>query len=454
MHRTFFCQLSPLLTVSLFAGSLPAAANSVNCGQNLANRHYYTNGSDGRSGRDGRSGQDQTVFADAPVNLDLSGKDGEDGEDGDRGTSSECDETRSGNVNENITAPSGGSGGSGGKGGNGGSGGSLTVFYTNLADLKKIAVRAGGGQGGRGGRGASGGRGCRCRVRSWERETCTGTSCTKKRYECKDGDNGSRGSNGSDGKDGTLGTLSIVKGKEPLAADNPTQTMAISQLTKPLNLSKNKWNLRTGAVSLLAPGSIISDEYREFEQRQEGAFQLVWQDKQSISNFTNQVATVSLNEQKQIDVIFPSDLWVDGSTNTEGNLTKLTIKNAIAQKEVTRLAVGNFADSGQNLNLQIVDLGAKSDVINTQFRVKYQVQGGDDFSRFSNSQKLYEGDIPAELVKREYNHFILSLGKLAIPAQGLRPGVNVDIEVVATRSLGGRQVLQTVRWQGVIRRSR
>lgn len=66
----------------------------------------------------------------------------------------------------------------------------------------------------------------------------------------------------------------------------------------------------------------------------------------------------------------------------------------------------------------------------------------------------YEGDIPNELVTRDYNHFTLALGKLKIPHEALRPGVNVDIEVVATRSLGIRSAKQTINWQGAIRKPR
>ena len=47
------------------------------------------------------------------------------------------------------------------------------------------------------------------------------------------------------------------------------------------NLSKNKWQIRQGAKSLLAIGSLIADEYREFERRLDGNFKLVWSEKQN-----------------------------------------------------------------------------------------------------------------------------------------------------------------------------
>ncbi|MBW4645748.1 MAG: collagen-like protein [Goleter apudmare HA4340-LM2] len=467
MHKRFFKKLPLLLTFCLFTSLLPASG-SVLCSANAdeiytkSHRNYGSDGSkgsDGRVGRNGRDGQSQTIFTDgSPVNLELSGQDGEDGEDGRRGYQPHCG-SQPRNVNHNIRAPNGGNGGNGGRGGDGGNGGSLNVNYTNLADLRQILVRASGGKGGRGGRSGYGGEGCNCRTRRWEIETCEGTpgtpghKCTKKTYRCHDGRDGEYGINGSNGNQGRLGTLSIIQGKEPLASDMPTLQSAITELSgKKLDLSKNKWNIRTGAVSLLAPGSVIADEYREFAQRLEGSFQLVWQEKQAIASFANQTATLSLDDNKQVAITFPEDLWIAGSSKTESDLTTFTVNHAIPKKDVTRLAVAEFLGAEQDLTLKIVDLAAKSDAIQSQFRVK--MRSRDNSAGFSDYQTVYDGDIPAELVTRDYNRFILALGKLKIPTAALRPGVNVDIEVVATRSLGERSAKQSINWQGTIRRTR
>jgi hypothetical protein len=467
MHKGFGSKLPLLLTFCLFTSFLPASG-SVLCPA-VASEEYYKiarnyrqnggTGSVGRAGRDGRNGNDKSVFANgSPVNLDLSGQDGEDGEDGGNGSRPECGYQRD-RGNRDVYAPNGGTGGDGGRGGDGGNGGSLTVYYSNLADLRLISVNAIGGDGGRGGRGGSGTVGCNCRRQSWEERTCKKTSgnseekCTRRTYRCYDGQDGRNGSDGGNGKRGSLGILSIVNSKEPLAADNPKLELPIAALTgRKFNLSKNKWNLRQGATSLVAPGSAIANEYREFEQRLERDFQLIWQEKLPITSFANQTATLSLKDNQQVEITFPEDLWVEGSANNQANLTEFTVKNAILKKDATRLAVAEFADAGQNLNLKIVDLAAKSDAINTQFRVKFRAR--DNSSGFSEYKTEYAGDIPDELITRDYNRFTLALGKLKIPADALSPGVNVDIEVVATRSLGGRSAQQTINWQGTIRRGK
>jgi hypothetical protein len=463
IYKNLKNKLPLLLIFCLFNTFLPASASAL-CptytrNYKIADRYNRDGdmGSNGRAGRDGRSGTNQTISANgSPVNLDLSGQNGEDGEDGERGSRPRCREQNE-NPNNSINAPDGGNGGAGGKGGDGGNGGSLTVYYTNLADLQKILVRAAGGEGGRGGKGGRGTAGCNCNRRNWEVKTCQGTpgtpdyKCTNKVYQCYDGSDGRDGSYGQNGKLGRLGNLSIINSKEPLLDDAPTFKLAIAELAnKEFNLSKNKWQQRQGATSLLAAGSVIADEYREFEKRIERSFQLIWQEKQPISNFANLIATLNLNDNEQIEVSFPEDLWVDGNAINKGKLIEFTVNYAIPKKDVTRLAVADFADAGQNLNLKIVDLAAKSDLINTQFRVKYRAR--DNFSEASNFQTFYEGEIPQEFVTRNYNRFTLDLGKLKIPSDALRPGVNVDIEVVAIRSLGGRSARQTLDWRGTIRK--
>jgi len=69
------------------------------------------------------------------------------------------------------------------------------------------------------------------------------------------------------------------------------------------------------------------------------------------------------------------------------------------------------------------------------------------------NKNRYKGDIPDELVTRDYNCFTLALGKLKIPDAVLRPSVNIDIEAVATRLLGKRSAKKTINWQGTIWKS-
>ncbi|MBW4520935.1 MAG: hypothetical protein KME16_14685 [Scytolyngbya sp. HA4215-MV1] len=456
-------RLSILLIVTASFASFLPPSSSVLCPE-VARADGTLNfgedgqsGNSGRSGNAGRSGADQVVFADgSSVSFELSGGDGEDGEDGRDGRDAYChrqprDEDRS------LYAASGGRGGRGGNGGEGGNGGNLTVYYSKLSDLKSIFVRAEGGIGGLGGRGGYGGEGCQCDRHNWERKTCKGTpgspdyKCKTRHYHCTDGQDGQNGSRGQDGQRGALGKLTLIQGRTPLLEEKPTLTAPLARLgDRPISLSKNRWEVRTGAVALLASGSIVEDQYREFAGRIEREFQLVWNETQSIAGFSDP-ATLTLNESGQVKIDFPEDLWVDGSLTQQNPLTTLTIAHVIHKSDVTRLAVADFAQSDKNLTLTIVDLGGRADVLNTQFQIKYRTKSGDRFSNFSNYETRYQGTLPTEVVSRSYNRYTLALGKLPIDTEYLGRGSEVEIELVATRTLADRSATQKIDWQGKIR---
>jgi hypothetical protein len=415
-------------------------------------------GVDGQPGREGRSGQTQTVFATgASVNLDLVGQPGSDGADGSDGENAYCDRQPR-NVDHDLKAADGGRGGNGGYGGNGGNGGSVTVYYKNLNDLKKILVRSIPGEGGRGGRGGRGGYGCRCSQRSWEIKTCTGTPgssdyrCTTKRYACTDGIDGGQGSDGGNGRSGQIGQLSLVQRQQALPEEMPTKTIPLSTISgQPFTLSKNKWLIKPGATSLLASGSLIADSYREFVERLEGSFQLVWQEPNPASSFAGAM-TVALKDDRTISTSFPEDLWVQSYVSQKANLTQLAVVNVIRRTEVTRLAVSDFAKSGSDLQFSIVDLARKSGVISTQFRIKYRTSESGRFGdAFADYQTRYEGTIPDQFVTRDFNRFVLNLGKLPIDGKYLAPNTPVEIELVAVRSLGDRSAEQSITWKGRVR---
>ncbi len=398
------------------------------------------NGTDGQDGRSGGDGQSQTIFATpTPVNLNLSGEDGTDGQDGRDGE--DLDYCRLPNRPAfDITAPNGGNGGRGGNGGNGGNGGALTVYYTNIEDLRNLSVRSLAGRGGLGGRGGSGGRGCECDRQSWERDN--------RHYNCTNGSDGRSGLDGRDGSDGTAGMLWLVNRTEELPPEVPRLTVSMGELGgQAFSLSRHIWETRQGAMGLLAPGSVLAGEYREFVERLEGSFELVWQANRPIADFGEGNVTLNIQDDGQVEIVFPEEVWVGGNVEKQGNRTIFTAMNAIAASEATKLQVGDFTGSGSDLQLVLVDLAQKSDLVATQVQIKYRSTDDDERGR---PRTRYEGEIPAELVRQDYNRFVVDVGKLPIESRFLQLGMKVEIELIVTRSFAGRSAQQKISWQGEI----
>ena len=192
-------------------------------------------------------GTAQVVLPEAlPVRLDLSGEDGRDGRDGATGMGGLC---------YGSSSMNGGNGGDGEDGKDGRDGGSVVVIYRSLADLSQAFVVSEGGKGGRGGRGGAGGSGCYyCPP---EQQTPNGETDAfdKGISACVTTQSGISGLSGRDGKDGERGHLYIADQAAGLKPDQPTQSVHLSSFAQneALSLSRNLWDTREGALSLIAP---------------------------------------------------------------------------------------------------------------------------------------------------------------------------------------------------------
>lgn len=226
MKALFRCTIPLVLVLPCFVTSLADASSAA-------------------SGRRGSQGRAVTLtLTSQPIDLNLSGGNGGDGQDGHRGSSGRC----SGRPNSSNRR--GGDGQDGGNGGDGGDGGRATLIYSNPSQLQFVRIYAPGGRKGEGGRGGKRGEGC------------------------PDGRSGSNGRPGQTGRQGSIHLVSIDH--SPLQEDTSSQVRALSDLLKGVSLTRQVWELRPGAHTLLAPGSIVQDVYSELMGYEQGSAQVTW----------------------------------------------------------------------------------------------------------------------------------------------------------------------------------
>ncbi len=410
-------------------------------------------GEPGNKGRDGRNSDNLTVFADgSPMTLDLTGENGLVGQAGNKGYDAICEEQPK-ETDKNLRNSDGGNGGDGGDGGEGGSGGSLTVYTTNKEYLKQIYVIAAGGEGGAPGLGGEGGQGCKCKTSYWNEETCTGKPgssdyrCTTQEFKCTDGYQGQKGRKGRKGRDGKLGSLTLINLDKSLSPDRPEATVTLSDLKdRGFTLSKNIWEIRTGAPALFAPGSIISDKYKELTARHEHSVLLVWDAPQPVSEFADEKVILGLKGENDANIIFPEDLWLETTAVKRDKITELFVFNAIWEDDVADLKSDGIYGSGANLELDILDRANQSDIVKTDFVVKYRVDNNDDdeFRKIYDYRTQYQGEVPADLISRDVDVFTIKLGQLGIPPEHLQPGVKIEVQVEAKRTFGDRSKVEKI----------
>ena len=441
----------------LFVGT--ETANSLFCSSlvqdSLARaaklKDFGDRGKDGRSGEKGQNGRDSdnlTVFADgSPMTLDLSGANGLQGNNGASGNSAAC-ETTIKDQSKSLQGSNGGHGGDGGDGGNGGNGGALTIYTTNKEDLKQIYVVATGGEGGAPGLGGQGGEGCSCPVPHWNEQTCKGKpgssnyQCTTIEHKCYDGHDGRIGRDGRPGRTGRLGNLTVINLDRALTEDQPGTTIPLGELKqRGFTLSRNEWASKTGATSLLAPGSLVADNYKELVARHEHSVLLVWEASQPVAEFAKEKVTLRLDENNQPQVNFSDRVWLETSEIKRDRVSEYFVYNAIREKDVTKLKHQGLSGTGSDLTLRLVDRAEKSEILDTDFAIKFKVTRSVDDARFHrvfDYKTKYEGEIPAEAVRQSGNNFAISVGALPIPPEFLLPGTGVEIQIIANRSFADK----------------
>ncbi|MGL6338540.1 MAG: collagen-like protein [Waterburya sp.] len=413
-------------------------------------------GEEGVQGNNGRNSDNLTVFADgSPMTLDLTGGNGSPGQQGVKGYNALCEQQKE-ITGKNLKGADGGNGGDGGDGGVGGNGGALTVYTTNKEDLKQIYVIAAGGEGGPPGKGGVGGEGCKCDRPYWNEKTCSGDPgssnyiCTTEEFQCSDGYSGRKGRIGRKGRDGNIGNLTLINLDKSLDPDFPEVTAPISELQgRGFTLSRNIWESKNNAKSLFAPGSVIADKYKELIARHEHTVLVVWEAPQPVENFDDQQITLSLKGVNDANIILPEDLWLESKKVKQGKLTQLFVFNAVPTKDVADLEIDGLFGQGAGLELDIFDEAEQSNLIATDFMIDYRVgEKSEEKNFFGGTSTVYktkyEGKIPPSAIAKNGNSFTLQLGKLPIPPEYLKPGLKVEIEVVAKRSLGKNSQMKTL----------
>ncbi|MEM8809466.1 MAG: hypothetical protein AAGF01_25875, partial [Cyanobacteria bacterium P01_G01_bin.38] len=393
-------------------------------------------------------------------------------------------------------------GGGGGGGGAGGDGGSLTVFYQSLEDLKQIYVISRGGRGGKGGRAGEGGSGCRhcepdfevpeieipdlpeiempdlnqgkggyyspskrfrpnvgnipwaVRPRTALPSTLFEKTFLVKDERCITKPGGAPGSSGRDGEAGEMGHLYLVEQGIEFRPDQPTQRVELSSFeqNQVISLSKNLWETHQGALALLAPGSVMADEYYEYSGRLEQAYRIVWNALQPATDFLDERITLTLTETGELEIFSPEDIWLASQISEQDGTAQFAIEHVVQREEATQLAWVDFSGNQSNLSISLIDRARKSDILTTQFRLKYRVAHDQrtDRPRPSAYSTQYDGPVPAALVTQNHQQFTLNLGQLPIDSPYLRPGLNIEIELTAIRSLSGRSAEQRIVWRGKV----
>jgi hypothetical protein len=394
-----------------------------------------------QDGLDGRTGMSTSIVAtgqSASYNLD--GDDGSDGSDGETGEDAlNCQQPTPA---DNVIGAAGGLGGDGGKAGNGGNGGDVTVYATDMSALSKILVSSRPGQGARTGRAGVGGRGCYCTTSSWSAQQCkpvknadgtTHTVCQSANFTCTNGTDGTDGKQGQDfGNAGTTGHLIVIKQLSDPAQDNPTASIAFQNAFSSGNitLTKNIWSTQNGAQQLLAPGSIVADDYKSFNGQNQITSSFTWNVNRPVTDFNIQMGLAIDDTGTQVGLQLPDSVWYRVTQNMSGQNAHFTFTQMLNVSEVTQLTMQMTGTNASDLIATITDSTDSSDLVDTVFDADLEIPG------FFWGTELFNGRIPADLIQRNGRVFTIQLSKLPnLDISKIQPGTKLDLDITAGRSM-------------------
>jgi hypothetical protein len=239
----------------------------------------------------------------------------------------------------------------------------------------------------------------------------------------------------------------LVNQPEPLPTETPSQSISVANLAEqadqPVELSRNLWEVRSGAGSLLAPGSSVQDEYRTYEGHIERQVTLDWQASQSASRFTDSL-NLALQPNGEIEIEFPESYWILGNKIEQDALTTYRVDGIVPVADVARLGIGQVTGSSRTFEVNVIDQAQLSDELETQFEVRYSTSN-DEGRRY---RVAYEGPVSSDLIVRDHNRFTLALGRLPIGSEDISGGTETRVELIITRSYGDNSLEKTLSWSG------
>lgn len=405
---------------------------------------FGSQGLDGRPGlpgHDGLDGAPQTVFATGrPQTIVTRGSDGSSGGNGENGSPAEdCVIPR--HPDRDLVGARGGHGGDGGDGGIGGDGGNVTIHYRRPGDLRRITIDSSPGRGAPGGYGGRGAPGCLCPDPHIERRVCidrtdkktkkTVTECRTVSYRCEDGAHGHDGRNGQPGRDGLPGKLTLIPRMRPLRPAIERRVIDIRDITRRTwTLSRNRWVERDGALALLAPGSVVADEYRLFAGRTTVRHRFRWRAKRPLAGFSGRVRLELVGNDSIAH--FPPDIWLARSIKRRAGTTTETITHAIRRDEALRLAFALKTTKKNGRPIVVITETAPTPAgVTTGLRIRI------DGARLFGWKRLYEGAIPPHALQRTDNGWRIAIDQLPLKKKYLQPGRRIRIRVQVTRGYHG-----------------
>ncbi len=244
--------------------------------------------------------------------------------------------------------------------------------------------------------------------------------------------NGRNGMNGSNGSHGSLGSAVLIPSATEILPDDTSRSQDISLLDGfAVTLAKNNFVMKSGLLSLLAPGSQLQDTYDMWTGRDSKSAAVKWSASRKAAEFKGLKADFKYTANG-VDFKMPMSLMSAITTHTlQGGNLNFDVAAVVPRAEAEGVKFA-FEGTGFDTTVRVLDPALEPKLLADNYNIKlYRDKfGGDDLN--------WEGDLTPEFITHDGKNVILKIGKL--PAKDadktFKPGKDIKVVFNLTRKIG------------------
>lgn len=201
------------------------------------------------------------------------------------------------------------------------------------------------------------------------------------------------------------------------------------------------WEQRSGAMSLLAAGSRVSDRFTNYVKTSYAHVSLLWSASQPLVDFQDLRAQLSFNGST-LNASIPNT-WAATKVINEGASEDylLEVSHIYKEAELARFEVQEIRGEENALELVVRDTMNQPAPLRAEFAIeideKRRRPGSRPHRRYYY-REVFDGMIPERLVERQGDLYILKIGQLDFTSRAKDDGSELRIDLVSTHKLNGQ----------------
>ncbi len=226
----------------------------------------------------------------------------------------------------------------------------------------------------------------------------------------------------------------MVARTEPLPREVLETSPSYFELSSyPAILIENIWAQGSMSIqSLLAPASIVSPNWLQFDHTQTSSISLQWKAPQDFNRFKDVSPYLS---SRNGDVYLNDPSWTDETLSDLGDgKYSVQVNSIYDDSEVAQFKIGKITGIGNDMKVEVIDTNNLQGTIETSFTMKYMSKG-----HFSYWNINWNDAVPTDWIHRTGGTYVIDIGKTPIADNFKRKGWIMGVEFTATHQLNSNR---------------